>query len=144
MTTTNPTPTTLGARRAAVRHLADVERLSNREIARRLGIHHRTVARDLAAPAPAPAEETAPDAPDAPTSGARIETRLLHPLDPQTIQDLNVLADPRTGALPAGLLRAIHAAAERRRADWQRATERRLAEPAPASGRPPARAHVAP
>ncbi|HEY1179070.1 MAG TPA: hypothetical protein VGF17_23195, partial [Phytomonospora sp.] len=80
MTTKNPTPTSLAARRATVRHLAHVEKLSNRQIARQLGIHHRTVARDLeAATAPAAAEVTAPPAPPAPTSGARLETRLLHP-----------------------------------------------------------------
>jgi hypothetical protein len=116
MATTNPTGALdLAARRATVRQLTD-EGHSARAIARRLGIHHKTVARDLAAtPAPAEAPQTAPPTP---TSGARPAPRLLHPLDPRTIQDLNVLADPRTGQLPAPLLRTIRAAADHRRAIW--------------------------
>jgi hypothetical protein len=116
MATTKPTGAMPQAeRRRRVRQLAE-QHVSNREIARRLGIHHRTVARDLAAP-PAPAE--APQtAPPAPTSGARPAPRLLHDLDPRLIQDINVLADPHTGALPAPLVRAIRAAADHRRATW--------------------------
>jgi hypothetical protein len=118
MATTNPTGALpLAERRATVRRLAD-ENLSHREIARRLGIHHRTVARDLAAPA---APETAPPAP---TSGAPRAPRLLYPLDPRTIQDLNVLTDPHTGALPAPLIRAIRAAADHRRAQWHAMAQR--------------------
>ncbi|MFD8216197.1 helix-turn-helix domain-containing protein [Streptomyces sp. NPDC059697] len=113
MATTNPTGAMPQAeRRHRVRQLAE-QHLSNREIARRLGIHHRTVARDLAAPAEAP-----PIAPPAPTSGALPAPRLLHDLDPRLIQDINILADPHTGALPAPLVRAIRAAADHRRAIW--------------------------
>lgn len=119
MATTNPTGAIPQAeRRHRVRQLAAAD-LSNREIARRLGIHHATVARDLAA-TPAPQ-----DAPPAPTSGARPAPRLLHPLDPRLIQDINVLADPHTGALPAPLVRAIHAAADHRRATWHAMAQRR-------------------
>jgi hypothetical protein len=125
MATTNPTGTLpLAERRATVRRLAD-ENLSHREIARRLGIHHRTVARDLAAPAAPAAPESAPPAP---TSGAPRAPRLLYPLDPRTIQDLNVLADPHTGALPAPLVRYIRAAANAQRADMRAAMERICAE----------------
>lgn len=119
MATTNPTGAIPQAeRRHRVRQLAAAN-LSNREIARRLGIHHRTVARDLEAP-PAPEQ-----APPAPTSGAGPAPRLLYPLDPALIQDLNVLADPHTGALPAPLVRAIRAAADHRRAMWRTATQGR-------------------
>jgi hypothetical protein len=143
MAITNPiAPADLATRRATVRQLAD-EGLSNRAIARRLGIHHRTVARDLdTTPAPTEASPAAPptpeQAPPAPTSGARPTPRLLHPLDPALIQDINILADPRTGALPAPLLRAIHAAAERRRADWDAMARR------PAAAEERAAVHVAP
>jgi hypothetical protein len=104
-------PPTLDDRRAIVRQLAD-DGMSNRAIARRLGIHHATVARDLDATS---APQTAPPTP---TSGARPAPRLLHDLDPRLIQDINVLADPHTGALPAPLVRAIRAAADHRRATW--------------------------
>jgi hypothetical protein len=119
MANTNPTgPLDRVTRRATVRRLAD-EGKSNRAIARQLGVGKDTVARDLAATPATPAPDTAPqDATPAPTSGARPAPRLLHPLDPRLIQDLNVLADPRTGALPAPLLRAIRAAADHRRAQW--------------------------
>ncbi|MFF4962990.1 helix-turn-helix domain-containing protein [Streptomyces sp. NPDC001222] len=122
MATTNPTGALdLAARCATVRQLAD-DGMSHRAIARRLGIHHRTVARDFdATPAPAEAPPAAPAAPPAPTSGAPSAPRLLHPFDPALIQDLNVLADPRTGALPSPLLRAIHAAADHRRAKMRAA-----------------------
>jgi hypothetical protein len=123
MATTNPTGAMPQAeRRHRVRQLAE-QHVSNREIARRLGIHHRTVARDLEAP---PAPEQAPQAaPPAPTSGALPAPRLLYPLDPALIQDLNVLADPHTGALPAPLVRAIRAAADHRRATWHAMAQRR-------------------
>ncbi|MFE5912073.1 hypothetical protein ACFQ6B_23730 [Streptomyces wedmorensis] len=98
-------------RRATVRQLAD-DGLSNRAIGRQLGIHHRTVASDLLA-TPAPA-----DAPPGPTSGDLLTPRLLYPLTPQLVQDLNVLHDPATGELPAPLARAIHEAANRKRARW--------------------------
>jgi hypothetical protein len=154
MAITNPiAPADLATRRATVRQLAD-EGHSARAIARRLGIHHKTVARDLAAtPAPVVEEPTAPPAPvdapptapPAPTSGARPASRLLHPLDPALIQDINVLADPRTGALPASLLRAIHDAAERRRATWDAMARRRAAaEERAAAEVERHRAHVAP
>ncbi|MCX5266072.1 helix-turn-helix domain-containing protein [Streptomyces sp. NBC_00199] len=144
MATTNPTGRlTPAERRRRVRQLA-AENKSNREIARQLGIHHRTVARDLDAP-PAPAE--APQiAPPAPTSGDPRAPRLLHPLEPALIQDLNCLADPRTGALPEPIRRIIRAAADGRRADML-AAARRIAdeeERQPSTGRGPVRAQVAP
>lgn len=119
-------------RRAKARQLAKGG-LSNRAIGRLLGVHHSTVARDLAAtpepdaPADAPpAEPPAPvDAPPTLTSGERPAPRLLHDLPGWLVQDLNVLMDPRTGALPGALLRAIHAAAEERRATWCASAERR-------------------
>jgi hypothetical protein len=49
----------------------------------------------------------------------------VYRLDTRTVQDLNVLADPVTGALPAPLLRAIRAAADHRRAVWLNVIERR-------------------
>ncbi|UIX33559.1 helix-turn-helix domain-containing protein [Streptomyces sp. GQFP] len=123
----------LAERRATVRRLA-ADSLSNREIARRLGIHHRTVARDLEAPAPAAAPQTAPQAaPPAPTSGASPAPRrpsLIKELDPRLIQDLNVLVDRRTGALPAPLDRIVRAYADRTRAAWSAAMERRAEEEA--------------
>ncbi|MGC0205240.1 hypothetical protein [Streptomyces levis] len=90
--------------------------------------------RDLEATAPQPA-------PPAPTSGAAPAPRLLHPLDATLVQDLNVLADPLTGALPAPIRRIIRAAADARRASM-RATARRLMadDSAPATGRAPTRA----
>ncbi|WP_437034519.1 hypothetical protein [Streptomyces sp. enrichment culture] len=107
-------------------------------------------------PAPvAPVERTTP-APVAPverttpaTSGNTPAPRLLHPLDPRTIQDLNCLMDPATGQLPAGLVRAIRTAADHRRTSM-RATAHRLAtaertsEEPPATGRATGRAQVAP
>ncbi|MFF5142540.1 helix-turn-helix domain-containing protein [Streptomyces sp. NPDC013157] len=138
MATTETTgPLTLDQRRAAVRRLA-AEQLSNREIGRRLGIHHRTVARDLDAPAPAPAPDLAPQeapetAPPTSTSGAAPAPRrpsLIKELDPRLIQDLNVLVDRRTGALPSPLDRIVRAYAERTRAMWREAHERRAQEEA--------------
>ncbi|MFB7461702.1 hypothetical protein [Streptomyces sp. NPDC056188] len=79
---------------------------------------------------PAPVERTTP-APPAPTSGNARTPRLLHPLDLRTIQDLNVLMDPRTGALPAPLARIIRAAADHRRTAMQAVAHRYAAEDAP-------------
>ncbi|MGW6518559.1 hypothetical protein [Streptomyces sp. NPDC054962] len=140
MATTNPTGAlTQDERRRRVRQLA-AESKSHREIARQLGIHHKTVARDLAAP------QAPQAAPPEPTSGAPLAPRLLHPLDPALIQDLNCLADPRTGALPEPIRRIIRAAADGRRASM-RATAHRIAEEEerqPSTGRGPVRAQVAP
>jgi len=126
MATTNDTGRlTLDERRAKVRRLA-AQSLSNREIARRLGIHHRTVARDLEAPT-APAEAPQP-APPAPTSGAPVAPSLLYDLEPALIQDLNVLHDARTGALIGPVRRYIRAAANARRADLLRVAQQICAE----------------
>lgn len=159
MATQHLTPADRTARDAQVHHLAAAGH-SNRAIGRELGIAHTTVAtilRTTPAPArtaPEPAEHTAP-APAAPvehttpeTSGNTPTPRLLHPLDARTIQDLNCLMDPTTGQLPAGLVRAIRAAADHRRTSM-RTTAHRLAttertSEQPTTGRPPARAHVAP
>ncbi|MGW3511191.1 hypothetical protein [Streptomyces sp. NPDC000994] len=151
MATTNPT----GAEERTARvHQLAAEGRSNRFIGRELRIAHTTVARILrttSAPAvpakpakdapPAPAERTTPEpaeqaerttpAPPAPTSSNARAPRLLHPLDPRTIQDLNVLADPRTGALPAPVVRIIRAAANARRADMRATVHRIAAEEAP-------------
>ncbi|MET9914280.1 helix-turn-helix domain-containing protein [Streptomyces sp. NPDC006476] len=126
---------TLDQRRAAVRRLA-AEQVSNREIARRLGIHHRTVARDLDAPVPAPAPDPAPQeepetAPPTSTSGATPAPRhpsLIKELDPRLIQDLNVLVDRRTGALPSPLDRIVRAYADRTREVWRAYWERQAQE----------------
>jgi len=150
MATTNPTPPDIAERRATVRRLAN-QGMSNRAIARQLGIHHRTVARDIdATPAPDTTEPAAPDAPNtapqdappAPTCGAPPAPRLIHTLDPRLIQDLNVLIDRRTGALPAPLARAIRAAADHRRAKMRATAHRISAEEQPArrpDAAPPAR-----
>lgn len=115
-------PLDRATRRATVRRLAD-EGKSNRAIGRELGIGKDTVARDLAATA---APDTAPqDATPPATSGAPFAPPVVYRLDPRTVQDLNVLADPVTGALPAPLLRAIRAAADHRRAQWLNVIERR-------------------
>ncbi|MFJ9892706.1 hypothetical protein ACIQPR_05170 [Streptomyces sp. NPDC091280] len=111
---------TLDQRRATVRRLA-AEHLSNREIGRRLGIHHRTVARDLEVPV-APTEAPQP-APPAPTSGAPVAPSLLYDLEPALIQDLNVLHDARTGAMIGPVRRYIRAAANARRADLLRVAQ---------------------
>ncbi|MEV6667559.1 hypothetical protein ACIP96_30500 [Streptomyces nigra] len=95
---------------ATVRRLADVEGLSNREIARRLGVGKDTVRRDLDATASTTATP-------APTSGAPIAPYLLYDLEPSLIQDLNVLTDARTGALIPPVRRYLRAAANARRAD---------------------------
>ncbi|MGW0134842.1 hypothetical protein [Streptomyces sp. NPDC003299] len=128
MATANPTRAMNRAeRRALVRQLA-ADGMSNRAIARRLNIGKDTVARDLAATdePTAPATTLQNGAPHL-TSGASHTLRLLHPLEPALIQDLNVLADPRTGALPAPLRRIIRAAADHRRAKL-RAIARRIAD----------------
>ncbi|GGW68043.1 helix-turn-helix domain-containing protein [Streptomyces griseoloalbus] len=156
MATTQPTG---DDRTARVHHLA-AQKLSNRAIGRRLGIHHTTVGRILrttTAPehtTPQPAERTTPT-PAAPmerttptASGDTPTPRLLHPLDPAFVQDLNCLMDPRTGALPEPIRRIIRAAADGRRASMRAtahrlATTQRTSEP-PTTGRAPARARVAP
>lgn len=121
------TTTTLSIeeRRATVRQLS-ADGYSNRAIGRRLGIHHRTVASDLLATLAPPA------APPTPTSGDPLTPRLLFRLTPQLIQDLNMLHDPLTDELPAPLVRAIHEAANRKRARWIT----RLREQAPATPPP--------
>lgn len=115
MATTHLTPAERTARDARAHQLA-ADGLSNRAIGRQLGISHTTVATILRT-TPAPehttldtVERTTPA-----TSGNTRAPRLLHPLDPRTIQDLNCLMDPTTGALPAGLVRAIRTAADHRR-----------------------------
>ncbi|MET7759749.1 hypothetical protein ABZT27_34370 [Streptomyces sp. NPDC005389] len=112
MATPNPTVDQhIAARRATVRQL-DAAGHSRRAIARQLGIHHRTVARDLSATsAPQPPSRIL-------TSTEPTAPRQYFTLTRELIQDLNVLADKRTGDLPAPLVRAIHAAADRRRAAW--------------------------
>ncbi|GHC44398.1 MULTISPECIES: helix-turn-helix domain-containing protein [Streptomyces rochei group] len=156
MARTHLTPAERTARDARIRQLA-ADDLSHRAIARQVGLHHTTVTRILrttpaperttpeqterTTPAPAPApERTTPT-----TSGNTRTPRLLHDLDPRTIQDLNCLMDPRTGALPAPLVRAIRTAADARRTTLRAIAarfgdEERTAE----TGRAPARAHVAP
>jgi transposase len=111
----------LAERRATVHQLA-ADGLSNRAIGRRLGIHHRTVARDLEAPV-APTEAPQP-APPAPTSGAPVAPSLLYDLEPALTQDLNMLHDARTGAMIEPVRRYIHAAANARRADLLRVAQR--------------------
>ncbi|MGW2933961.1 helix-turn-helix domain-containing protein [Streptomyces sp. NPDC001156] len=122
--------TTPGDRRATVRQMAD-DGHSNRAIARQVGIHHSTVARILRATdePDAPVDEPQ-DAPPHPTSGAPRAPQLLHALPPWLIQDLNVLTDPRTGRLPAPVARAIHTAAEARRATMRANLERHDIAPA--------------
>jgi hypothetical protein len=130
MATTQPTDPERAARHAEVRRLADEEQLSNRAIARQLGMHHTTVGRILrTTPAPdAPAERTtnAPTVRTTPvTSGAGPRTpQLVRELDPRLIQDLNVLM-AGTGALPAPVARVIRAAANERRAAWNAMAQRR-------------------
>jgi hypothetical protein len=145
MATTHPTRDTVAARRATVRHLADTEGLSARAIARRLNIGKDTVRRDLAATEPTTAPQ---DAPPPATSGATPAPRLLHPLDPSLVQDLNCLMDPRTGALPDPIRRYLRAAADGRRASMAATARRIVAEErataAPATGRDHPRPQVAP
>ncbi|MFF8095700.1 hypothetical protein [Streptomyces sp. NPDC016675] len=138
MASTHLTPAERAARDARARQLA-TEGLSNRAIGRELGIHHVTVANILRA-APTPVVNTTPA-----TSGDTRAPRLLHDLDPRTIQDLNCLMDPTTGELPAPLVRAIRAAADARRTTL-RAIARRFAdeERTAETGRAPVRAQVAP
>ncbi|MGW1158442.1 helix-turn-helix domain-containing protein [Streptomyces sp. NPDC002513] len=129
MAITQPTDAlTRAERQRRVRQLA-AEGMTQRAIARHLGIHHRTVARDLSAtPAPTAATPPAPlapdDAPAAATSGAHPAPRLLHELEPSLIQDLNVLTDPHTGQLLAPLRQYIRAAATHRRAALRRVAQR--------------------
>ncbi|MFB6617004.1 helix-turn-helix domain-containing protein [Streptomyces rochei] len=139
------------ATRATVRQLAD-KGMSHRAIGRQLGIHHSTVARALRAtdepdaPAAEPGTEPdeprhepqdapphEPDEPDAapppPTSGAPRAPRLIHDLPAWLVQDLNILVDPFTGRLPEPVARAIHTAAEQRRATWRANAVRRASHP---------------
>ncbi|MFJ7337865.1 hypothetical protein ACIQUU_32030 [Streptomyces sp. NPDC101116] len=122
MATANPTGALDRAtRRATVRRLADEQGMSARAIARRLKVGKDTVRRDLEATAPTPA-------PPAPTSGAAPAPRrptLVKELDPRLIQDLNVLVDRRTGALPSPLDRIVRAYADRTRAEWRTSMQRR-------------------
>ncbi|MGW4602725.1 DUF6884 domain-containing protein [Streptomyces sp. NPDC004532] len=100
-----PMPTTTDARaerRARVRHLAAAGH-SNRAIARQLRIGKDTVRRDLEA-TDTPTPSTAPRVP-----------RLLYALPAELVQDLNVLADPRTGRYPPGMLAMIRRAADAKR-----------------------------
>ncbi|RMB85610.1 hypothetical protein [Streptomyces shenzhenensis] len=141
MADAQPTPhTDLEQRRATVRQLHDAGH-SNRAIGRQLGISKDAVARDLRATEPPTVEpdalSTGPDAPRTETparaatepdrperapltlsSGNKVRPWLVHELDSQLIQDLNVLIDRRTGRLPAPLERAIRIAAAARRAAW--------------------------
>lgn len=148
MATTNPTRATdRDDRTARVHHLA-AQNLSNRAIGRRLGMHHTTVGRILRTTrAPerttpeqpertTPAPATTPERTTPPTSGAAPAPRLLLPLDPDLIQDLNVLRDPRTGALPAPLRAMLRTAADARRTTM-RATVHRIAAEERTTGRPP-------
>ena len=151
MANPNLTPADRAARDAQVHRLA-AQHLSHRAIARRVGVHHVTVSRILrttTAPDTAPEHTTtAPERTSPATSGNPPAPRLLHPLDPRTIQDLNCIMDPRTGALPAGLVRAIRAAADHRRTSMHTtahrlATAERTSEQ-PTTGRATGRAQVAP
>ncbi|RSS59563.1 helix-turn-helix domain-containing protein [Streptomyces sp. WAC01280] len=108
-------------RRTTVRQL-DKAGHSNRAIARQLGIHHGTVARDLRS-TPEPLDDPQPV-----TSGEPSTPRLMFPLPPQLIQDLNVLHNHQTDELPAPLVRAIHEAANRKRARWITWLQKQAAE----------------
>ncbi|MFH8530475.1 helix-turn-helix domain-containing protein [Streptomyces tendae] len=149
MASTHLTPAERTTRDARIRQLAD-DGASARSIARQVGVHHTTVARILRT-SPEPTERTT-HAPAPPaertitlTSGEVRAPRLLHDLDPLTIQDLNCLMDARTGALPEPIRRYLRAAADARRATMRAtmhliAAEERTAE----TGRAPGRAQVAP
>ncbi|MEU8805042.1 helix-turn-helix domain-containing protein [Streptomyces anthocyanicus] len=149
MATTNPTPAERTARDDRIRQLA-ADNLSHRAIARQVGVHHTTVARILRT-TPEPTERTTP-APAAPVertitlaSGETATPRLLHPLDPHTIQDLNCLMDPTTGDLPEPIRRILRAAANARRTTMRTTAHRFAAEERTAeTGRRPVRAQVAP
>ncbi|QMP84085.1 helix-turn-helix domain-containing protein [Streptomyces phage Alderaan] len=113
------TPTLSVDERRAMVHKRHGAGASHRAIGRELGIHHTTVARILrTTPAPQDAPPALPDAPPAPTSNEPRPPAILFNLTRELIQDLNTLADKGTGDLPAPLVRAIHAAADRRRAAW--------------------------
>ena len=155
MATTNPTRATDRAERTAEVHRLAAQHLSHRAIARRLGIHHTTVGRILSTTtAPratdsttertTPAPAGAPKRTTAPTSGDGPAPRLLHPLDPRTIQDLNCLMDARTGALPPALVRAIRTAADEQRARMRAVAHRLAAEHRAAQQSEPEPAQVAP
>ncbi|MYR46611.1 hypothetical protein [Streptomyces sp. SID5910] len=127
MTTTQATRPMTRAERTALVHQLAAAGHSHRAVARQTGMHHTTVGRILrTTPAPAErapeqAERTTPAPSPAPertitlTSGVVRAPRLLYPLDPTLIQDLNVLTDPRTGALPDPIRRYLRAAANARR-----------------------------
>ncbi|MGW8762355.1 helix-turn-helix domain-containing protein [Streptomyces sp. NPDC055815] len=119
------TPTLSAEERNTRAHQLSADGHSLRAIGRELGIHHVTVARILrTTPAPQGAPEDAPQDPtsgDAPAPDDAPTAPPMHfNLPTELIQDLNVLADKTTGDLPAPLVRAIHAAADRRRAAWMR------------------------
>lgn len=152
MASSNLTPADRATRDARVHHLA-AEGHSNRAIGRQLGIHHTTVSTILRTTTP-PVAPTAPAPPATmarttpATSGNPPAPRLLHPLDPSLIQDLNCLMDPWTGALPAPIRRYLRAAADARRTSMA-ATAHRIATEhrtttAPATGRDHPRPQVAP
>jgi hypothetical protein len=116
MATTKPSRTTSHTERTTrVHHLAATG-MSNRAIARELGMHHTTVGRILrttTAPeptTPTPAERTTPATSETPRT-----PWLLRDLEPDLIQDLNILRDPHTGALPAPLRTMLRTAADARR-----------------------------
>ncbi|MEV5085927.1 hypothetical protein AB0K74_47070, partial [Streptomyces sp. NPDC056159] len=54
---------------------------------------------------------------------------LIHDLPAWLVQDLNILVDPFTGRLPEPVARAIHTAAEQRRATWRANAVRRASHP---------------
>lgn len=122
MATTQPTDTQRATRHAEVRRLADEEQLSNRAIARQLGMHHTTVGRILrTTPAPdAPAERTTTATSD--DDHTTSPDSLLHP---RLFADISTLMDPRTGDLPAPLARVLHRAAEAQRTAWRTAARTR-------------------
>ncbi|MFJ8146962.1 hypothetical protein ACIQ6R_18070 [Streptomyces sp. NPDC096048] len=138
MASTHLTPAERTARNARIRQLA-TDGASARTIARQEGIHHTTVVRILRT-TPEQTERTTPA-----TSGAAPAPRLLQPLDPRTVQDLNCLMDPRTGALPEPIRRIIRAAADARRTSMRTTAHHLTTEDAPpTTGRAPVRAQVAP
>ncbi|MFB7029657.1 MULTISPECIES: hypothetical protein [unclassified Streptomyces] len=105
------------AERDARAHQLAADGASHRAIGRALGIHHTTVARILrTTPAPPTAPQDAP--PPATSKNAPIPGAMFK-LTPQLIRDLNVLANRWTGELPAPLVHAIHAEAEKQRAIWR-------------------------
>lgn len=146
MATTQATRTMTRAERTARVHQLAAENHSNRAIARQLGMHHTTVGRILrTTPAPVRTTTEQPECTTPTTSENPRAPRLLHDLDPRTIQDLNCLMDSRTGALPEPIRRYLRAAADARRTSL-RATAHRIAteDAPPTTGRRAGRAQVAP